>query len=46
VVLHKGSVLAHGAVGEMIGKSGGADLRDAFNHLTEAADRGEQEMAR
>jgi ABC-2 type transport system ATP-binding protein len=45
VVLHKGSVLAHGAVGEIIGKSGGADLRDAFNHLTAAADRGEQEMA-
>jgi ABC-2 type transport system ATP-binding protein len=46
VVLHKGSVLAHGAAGEIIGKSGGADLRDAFNHLTGVADRGEQEQAR
>jgi ABC-2 type transport system ATP-binding protein len=46
VVLHKGSVLAHGAVGEIIGKSAGADLRDAFNHLTETADRDEQEIAR
>lgn len=45
VVLHKGSVLAHGAVGEIIGKSASADLRDAFNQLTAAADRGEQETA-
>src|SRR6201996_7824856 len=29
VVLHKGSVLAHGALGEVVGSSGGADLRDA-----------------
>ena len=43
VILHKGSVLADGAVGEVVGKSGGADLRDAFNRLTGAA--GELESA-
>jgi ABC-2 type transport system ATP-binding protein len=39
VVLHKGNVLAHGAIGDVIGKSGGADLRDAFNRLTGVADQ-------
>jgi ABC-2 type transport system ATP-binding protein len=43
VVLHKGSILAHGGVGEVVGKSGAADLRDAFNRLTGAADQGELE---
>ena len=43
VVLHKGSVLAHGGLGEVVGKSGGADLRDAFNRLTGAADQDELE---
>ena len=46
VVLHKGSVLAHGTVGDVIGRSGGADLRDAFNHLTGVADQNELETAR
>ena len=46
VVLHKGSVLAHGAVGEVVGRTGGADLRDAFNRLTGGADQGELETAR
>jgi len=46
VVLHKGSVLAHGTVGDVIGRSGGADLRDAFNHLTGVADQSELEAAR
>jgi ABC-2 type transport system ATP-binding protein len=46
VVLHKGSVLARGTVGEVIGRSGGADLRDAFNRLTEVADQSELEAAR
>jgi ABC-2 type transport system ATP-binding protein len=46
VVLHKGSVLAHGTVGEVIGRSGGADLRDAFNRLTGVADQSELEAAR
>jgi len=46
VVLHKGKVLAHGAAGDVIGKSGGADLRDAFNRLTGTADQGELEAAR
>jgi ABC-2 type transport system ATP-binding protein len=46
VVLHKGSVLAHGMVGDVIGRSGGADLRDAFNRLTGVADRSELEAAR
>jgi ABC-2 type transport system ATP-binding protein len=45
VVLHKGSVLARGTVGEVIGKSGGADLRDAFNRLTGIADQSEVEVA-
>jgi ABC-2 type transport system ATP-binding protein len=46
VVLHKGSVLAHGALGDVVGSSGGADLRDAFNRLTGTADREELEVAR
>jgi ABC-2 type transport system ATP-binding protein len=46
VVLHKGSVLAHGTVGDVIGRSGGADLRDAFNRLTGVADQSELEAAR
>jgi ABC-2 type transport system ATP-binding protein len=46
VVLHKGSVLAHGTVGDVIGRSGGADLRDAFNHLTGVADQSELEATR
>jgi ABC-2 type transport system ATP-binding protein len=45
VVLHKGSVLAQGALGDVVGKSGGADLGDAFNRLTAAADRSELESA-
>src|SRR5664279_1165787 len=43
VVLHKGKVLAHGAIGDVVGGSGGADLRDAFNRLTGAADQNEPE---
>jgi ABC-2 type transport system ATP-binding protein len=46
VVLHKGKVLARGALGEVVGRSGGADLRDAFNRLTGAADQGELEATR
>ena len=30
---------------EVVGKSGGADLRDAFNRLTGTADQGELESA-
>jgi ABC-2 type transport system ATP-binding protein len=45
VVLHKGSVLAHGAVGDVVGLTGGADLRDAFNRLTGIADQDELETA-
>jgi len=45
VVLHRGSVLAHGTVGEVIGQSGGSDLRDAFNRLTGIADQSELERA-
>jgi ABC-2 type transport system ATP-binding protein len=45
VILHKGSVLADGAISEVVGQSGGADLRDAFNRLTGAADQGELESA-
>jgi ABC-2 type transport system ATP-binding protein len=43
VVLHKGSVLARGMVADVVGRSGGADLREAFNRLTAAADRVEVE---
>jgi len=45
VVLHKGSVLADGAIDDVVGKSGGADLHDAFNRLTGTAERGELESA-
>jgi ABC-2 type transport system ATP-binding protein len=46
VVLHKGRVLAGGAIGEVVGNAGGADLRDAFSRLTTAADQHELESAR
>jgi ABC-2 type transport system ATP-binding protein len=46
VVLHKGSVLAHGTIGDVVGRTGGADLRDAFNRLTGIADQEELESAR
>jgi ABC-2 type transport system ATP-binding protein len=46
VVLHKGKVLSHGALGDVVGGSGGADLRDAFNRLTGVADQNEPEAAR
>src|SRR5713226_2352615 len=36
-VLHKGNILANGGLNEVVGKSGGADLLDAFNRLTGAA---------
>jgi ABC-2 type transport system ATP-binding protein len=45
VVLHKGRVLAHGAVGEIVNQSGAADLRDIFNRLTGAADQSQLEAA-
>jgi ABC-2 type transport system ATP-binding protein len=38
-------VLAHGAIADVVGKSGGADLRDAFTRLTGVADN-ELEAAR
>jgi ABC-2 type transport system ATP-binding protein len=46
VVLHKGNVLAHGPVSEVVAGSGGADLREAFSRLTGAADQDELEIAR
>ena len=46
VVLHKGSVLASGAIGDVVGRSGGADLREAFTRLTGGADQSELEIAR
>jgi ABC-2 type transport system ATP-binding protein len=45
VVLHKGRVLAHGTVGDIVSQSGGADLRDTFNRLTGAADQSQMEAA-
>src|ERR1700759_3073413 len=45
VVLHKGNVLAHGPVSEVVRRSGGTDLRDAFNRVTGTADQGELESA-
>jgi ABC-2 type transport system ATP-binding protein len=38
VILHKGTVLADGAISDVVSKSGGADLRDTFNRLTGTAD--------
>jgi ABC-2 type transport system ATP-binding protein len=46
VVLHKGSVLAHGPLGDVVDRTAGADLRDAFTRLTGAADRRELETVR
>lgn len=46
VVLHKGHVLARGAVSEVIARSGSADLRDAFSRLTGTADQDELEITR
>jgi ABC-2 type transport system ATP-binding protein len=46
VMLHKGSVLARGTVGDVVGRTGGVDLRDAFNRLTGTADQDELEAAR
>jgi ABC-2 type transport system ATP-binding protein len=46
VVLHKGIVLAHGVVGDVVGRTGAADLPEAFNRLTGGADQGELETAR
>src|SRR5258707_15484391 len=44
-VLHKGNILAHGGLGDGVGKSGGADLRDAVHRLTGAANPGGREPA-
>src|SRR6201985_863970 len=46
VVLHKGSVLAHDLVSEVVDRSGGADLHDAFSRLTGSADQNKLETAR
>src|SRR5450755_2652338 len=46
VLLHKGHVLAGGGLGEVVCRSGAADLGDAFNRLTAAADRREPELTR
>jgi ABC-2 type transport system ATP-binding protein len=46
VALHKGKVLAHGAIGDVIRQSGGSDLRDAFSRLTGVADQAELEAVR
>src|ERR1700738_1609949 len=46
VVLHKGTILAHGGLGDVVGKSRGADLRDAFNRAPAAGDQGALEPAR
>jgi ABC-2 type transport system ATP-binding protein len=39
-------VLARGGVSDVIAKSGGGDLRDAFNRLTGVADQSELEATR
>jgi len=46
VVLHQGRVLADGTVGDVVGRTGGADLREAFNRLTGVAGQGELETTR
>jgi ABC-2 type transport system ATP-binding protein len=45
VVLHKGRVLAHGTVADVVSRSGGAGLREAFNRLTGGADLSELETS-
>ena len=45
VVLHKGRVLAHGALDDIVGQAGAGDLGGAFNRLTAAADRRELDSA-
>jgi ABC-2 type transport system ATP-binding protein len=37
VVLHNGRVRAAGAVGDVVTAAGGADMRDAFNRMTDGA---------
>jgi len=37
VVLHKGRVLASGPVPDIVAQNGGTNLKDAFEHLTQAA---------
>jgi ABC-2 type transport system ATP-binding protein len=44
-VLHKGRVLAHGALDDIVGQAGAGDLGGAFNRLTAAADRRELDSA-
>jgi hypothetical protein len=39
-------VLAHGSVSEVIARSGGTDLREAFSRLTGTADQDELETVR
>jgi ABC-2 type transport system ATP-binding protein len=46
VVLHKGRVLALGTAHAIVDRSGGADLREAFNRLTGSADQDELGIAR
>jgi ABC-2 type transport system ATP-binding protein len=37
IVLHRGRVLAEGAVGEVVAETGAASIRDAFDHLVRTA---------
>jgi ABC-2 type transport system ATP-binding protein len=46
VVLHKSRVLAKGALGEVVERAGGTDLRDAFNRLIGTADQHELGLVR
>jgi ABC-2 type transport system ATP-binding protein len=36
IVLHRGRLLAHGPVGEVVAQNGGANVRDAFTRMTSA----------
>jgi ABC-2 type transport system ATP-binding protein len=41
IVLHRGRVLAQGAVADIVRQNGGEGIAAAFTHLTQAADRSE-----
>ena len=44
-VLHKGRVLAHGGLGDVVRDAGAADLGDAFRRITEGTERSVTEPA-
>jgi len=41
IVLHRGQILAHGAVADIVAQNGGESVAAAFTHLTRTADKSE-----